>query len=196
MAGPPLEFDHLVIAAETLEAGEAWLAERLKAAPEPGGKHGFMGTHNRVWRLGAREYIELIAIDPEAAAPDRPRWFGLDSFSGLPRLVAWVCRTGNLKPPEGATVTDAARGDLRWRIAIPDSGVSGSDGLEPLRIAWGDGPHPADAMPDHGLRLIGLDLDHPAPPRLNIKDPRVRISRADEPRLVAHISTPQGKVTL
>ena len=191
----PLEIDHLVVAAETLPEGEAMLTDLFRAPPMPGGKHALMGTHNRLWRLTAREYVELIAIDPDAEAPAHPRWFGLDDFQGPPRLVAWVCRAKPLTAPPGSKIREAARGDLRWRITIPDSGVSAMDGLDPLRIDWGDGPHPADTMPDLGLRLLGLDLTYPKPPRLPITDPRVKI-KAGEAGLVAHISTPQGKVTL
>ena len=86
----PLEIDHLVVAAETLPEGEAMLTDLFRAPPMPGGKHALMGTHNRLWRLTAREYVELIAIDPDAEAPPHPRWFGLDDFQGPPRLVAWV----------------------------------------------------------------------------------------------------------
>ncbi|NHF72155.1 VOC family protein [Paracoccus xiamenensis] len=191
----PLELDHLVVAAETLPEGEAMLTDLFRAPPEPGGKHAIMGTHNRLWRLTAREYVELIAIDPQAEAPPYPRWFGLDDFRGPPRLVAWVCRAKPLKPPPGSTIREAARGDLHWRIAIPDSGQSDSDGLDPLRIDWGTGPHPTDTMPDLGLRLLRLDLHHPKPPKLDMKDPRISISKSD-PQLAAHISTPFGKVTL
>ena len=191
----PLELDHLVIAATTLAEGEAMLTDLFRAAPEPGGKHALMGTHNRLWRLTAREYVELIAIDPEAEAPPHPRWFGLDDFQGPPRLVAWVCRAKPLTAPHGSKIREAARGDLSWRISVPDRGLSDSDGLDPLRIDWGTGPHPTDAMPDLGLRLLRLDLHHPKPPKLDLKDPRLSISKAD-PKLAAHISTPHGKVTL
>lgn len=193
MAGP--EIDHIVIACTDLDAGAAWLSGLLRAAPEPGGRHAVMGIHNRLWRMGVSEYIELIAIDPLADAPPCPRWFGLDQFDGSPRLVGWVCRMSNLKAPEGSRIMTATRGDLSWRIAVPDSGISAMGGLDPLRIDWGNGPHPADTMPDLGLRLIGLDLTHPKPPRLPVTDPRVKV-RAGDPGLVAHISTPQGKVTL
>lgn len=193
MAGP--EIDHIVIACTDLDAGAAWLSGLLRAAPEAGGRHAVMGTHNRLWRMGVGEYIELIAIDPLAEAPPCPRWFGLDQFDGPPRLVGWVCRMSNLKAPEGSRIMTATRGDLRWRISVPESGITGADGLDPLRIDWGNGPHPADTMPDIGLRLIGLDLTHPKPPRLPVTDPRVKV-RAGDPGLVAHISTPQGKVTL
>ncbi len=45
----------------------------LGIAPGPGGVHPFMGTHNRLLRLGPRLYLELIAIDPDAPAPAQPR---------------------------------------------------------------------------------------------------------------------------
>ncbi|MFV0291902.1 MAG: VOC family protein [Paracoccus sp. (in: a-proteobacteria)] len=40
--------------------------------------------------------IELIAIDPAARAPSYLRWFGLDHFTGPPRLISWVCRDNPL----------------------------------------------------------------------------------------------------
>lgn len=195
MAAPMPEFDHLVIASTDLAEGEAWLSGLLQAAPEQGGKHAFMGTHNRLWRLGVREYIELIAIDPHGEIPPYPRWFGLDDFNGPPRPVGWVCRMPRLKAPERSSVMEAARGDLHWRITIPDMGVSAFDGLDPLRIDWGDSGHPADAMPDHGFRLLALDLSHTERLKLPLTDPRIRTSQGD-PGMRAHISTPHGKVTL
>ena len=38
-----------------------------------------MGTHNRLLGLGTNVYLEVIAIDTEAAPPARPRWFSLDT---------------------------------------------------------------------------------------------------------------------
>jgi hypothetical protein len=72
------EFDHLIIGAHTLEQGAAFIEALLGVQPQAGGRHVAMGTHNRVLKLGARAYLEVIAIDPAAAAPSRPRWFGLD----------------------------------------------------------------------------------------------------------------------
>lgn len=189
-------FDHLVIAAETLAEGEAWLTGLLGVVPEPGGKHDLMGTHNRLWRLGPREYLELIAVDPEAVAPPYPRWFGLDDFSGPPRLVAWVMRAASLTtPPDGSTIMQAARGDLRWRITIPDSGISGHDGLMPLMIDWGEGPHPTDRMSDHGLRLNALQLNHDHPPALPLTDPRITVTKGPA-GLGATLTAPHGEIRL
>jgi hypothetical protein len=58
--------DHLVVAARTLEEGAAWVTGRLGVSMAPGGKHALMGTHNRLLSLGARAYLEVIAIDPDA----------------------------------------------------------------------------------------------------------------------------------
>ena len=70
--------DHLVLAARDLDRGGAWLEDRLGVALTAGGRHSRMGTHNRLLSLGENFYLELIAIDPQAPPPDRPRWFGLD----------------------------------------------------------------------------------------------------------------------
>ena len=45
-----------------------------------------MGTHNRVLGMAGGMYLEVIAIDPDAAAPERPRWFGLDEPAMRERL--------------------------------------------------------------------------------------------------------------
>lgn len=195
MAPPRLELDHIVVAARTLDEGEAWLSDRLAVPAQPGGRHPMMGTHNRLWRLGTRDYLELIAIDPEAKAPPHPRWFGLDDFTGPPHLVSWVCRSAPLVAPPGSTIRQAARGDLRWRIAIPDSGTSAQDGIAPLLIDWGDGLHPADILPDAGLRLATLTLCHPVLPRPLPGDPRITAS-AGPAQLTALLQTPRGQVRL
>ena len=82
--------DHLVVVCRDLAQGAAWLRERTGVEPQPGGKHKLMGSHNALLRLGARTYLELLAIDPAAAQPARPRWFGLDA----PDLQAALRRDG------------------------------------------------------------------------------------------------------
>ena len=76
------EPDHLVVAAVSLDAGAAWCEATFGVAPVPGGRHAFMGTHNRLLAIGSAAYpgtyLEIIAIDPEAPATRRARWFGLD----------------------------------------------------------------------------------------------------------------------
>jgi hypothetical protein len=65
-AEPRATLDHLVVAAATLADGVDYVATLTGIAPQVGGKHVAMGTHNAVLRLGERVYLEVIAIDPGA----------------------------------------------------------------------------------------------------------------------------------
>ena len=77
---PVSRIDHIAVTAPSLALGAAWLEQVLGVAPQPGGEHPLMGTHNVLLRLGDDVYLEVIAADPRAAAPARPRWFGLDAL--------------------------------------------------------------------------------------------------------------------
>jgi len=68
-----LTIDHLVIAAADLASGSDYVAGILGIAPQGGGAHPRMGTHNRVLGMADGIYLEVIAIDPDAPAPSRPR---------------------------------------------------------------------------------------------------------------------------
>lgn len=188
-------FDHLAIAARSLEEGADWLEARLGVALEPGGKHPSMGTHNRLLSLGPREYLELIAIDPEARTPNHARWFGLDHFDGTPRVVGWVIRQHPLQAPEGTRIAEASRDSLRWRITIPDAGQMPVAGAMPMRIDWGGGAHPADSLPDRGLRLTSLTLSAPGPLDLPLDDARIA-TKLGPAGISARIKTQAGPVVL
>lgn len=130
------------------------------------GKHVTMGTHNRLLSLGPRRFLEVIAIDPEAPAPARPRWFELDTPAMRERLarsaalVHWVERSDDL---EVATreylvpvdITPFARGAYRWKMALTRDGSLPAGGAIATLIQW-DGAHPADALADAGVRLADL----------------------------------------
>jgi Glyoxalase-like domain len=175
------ELDHLVLAARTLDEGVAWCERTLGITPAAGGRHALMGTHNRVFSIASdafpRAYFEIIAIDPEAPAPGRARWFDLDdprlqaAIADGPRLVHWVARCSNLDATlatlarrgiDAGRVLDASRatpaGELRWRIAVPDDGARRLRGALPLLIAWG-AMHPADSLPPSSVTLQSLALD-------------------------------------
>lgn len=167
-----LALDHLVVAARTLEEGAAWLEARLGVAPAQGGKHAAMGTHNRVLSLGPAAYLEIIAIDPAAPPPARPRWFSLDDavlqarLAKGPGLLHWVVRTGDLAAARErlgeriGDLLDLERGDLRWRIGVPPDGALPEQGAFPTLIEWRDA-HPAKSLPDRGCRLDWLAIRHP-----------------------------------
>lgn len=205
MTAPGIEPDHIAIAAESLDAGAAWLEGVLGVPLAPGGRHAYMGTHNRLLGLGAGFYLELIAIDPDAPKPPHPRWFGLDGFAGPPRLVSWVARTGNLDAalaaaPRGAgRPVDLERGDFRWRMGVAPTGHLPFDDCFPALIEWQGGLHPSGRLPDSGCRLVRLTLSHPEPAALSaslagalgLDDPRVCASPGP-PGLAAEIATPGG----
>lgn len=158
--------DHLVVAARGLDEGEAWLHERLGVRVAPGGRHPTMGTHNRVLSLGPGLYLEVIAVDPEAAPPSRPRWFGLDEpatralLAQGPALLHWAERTDDLEGAARASRDDVeilafTRGPYRWRMALTRDGRLPGGGTRPTWIQW-DGPHPSESLPASGCRLIDL----------------------------------------
>jgi Glyoxalase-like domain len=199
-----VELDHLVVAARDLEAGADWVEARLGVRPSDGGKHAFMGTHNRLVRLG-EVYLEVIAVDPDASSPARARWFGLDAFDDEPRLMHWVARVTNLEAivnsslePLG-TVTVASRGDLRWRITIPDDGHLPGDGLVPTLIQW-DGAHPVSRLVQRDCELLSLEGVHPRPEHVNhaleALGAPLRVTWGEQPKLTARVRTPRGIVTL
>jgi len=158
--------DHLVVAARTLEEGAAWVADRLGVATVPGGKHPLMGTHNRLLSLGGRAYLEVIAIDPEASDPGRPRWYALDSpamrsrLARGPALIHWVESVEDIEAalgeyPARVEVLAVSRGDLRWKIGVPADGSLPCDGACPTLIEWESG-HPSERLPPSGCELFAF----------------------------------------
>lgn len=205
--------DHLVVAAVDLDAGAAWLERHLGVPLAPGGRHAVMGTHNRLLKLGAQLYLELIAIDPAAPPPGRPRWFALDApamrnrIAERPRLIHWVARCGDIAaaanacPEPPGDILDLARGDFRWRITVPADGRLPGDGLLPSLIEWTSPAHPADRLPEQGCALMKLEGFHADPERLRSALAALGLEAhlalfAHEPGeaagLVAYLRTPAG----
>ncbi len=213
-----LELDHLVIAAGSLGAGSAWLEERLGVALQPGGRHLGWGTHNRLLNLGNGTYLELIAPDPTQPPAPGPRPFGLDRADlrarivRQPRLVHFVMRTSRLEQAIAALgydpgpVSAMSRGDLHWRITLPEHGNPAGDGLLPTLIQWDVDRallHPASVLQDRGVTLEELRIVVPRAlnPALEgiERDARIRLDCADAADAIglrAELATPNGPVTL
>ncbi|HSN22206.1 MAG TPA: VOC family protein [Usitatibacter sp.] len=166
------ELDHLVVAARTLEEGAAWVESALGVPTVAGGKHALMGTHNRLLALDARRYLEVIAVDPEAPPPSRPRWFGLDEpamrerLAHGPLLLHWVARTADIEAelrdyPEPVEVLDLTRGEYAWRIGVPRDGRLPCGGACPTLIEWKGRLHPTDRLPPPGCGLLELRTEGP-----------------------------------
>lgn len=199
-----LRIDHLAVSCTDLAAGAAWVEDRLGVPMQAGGAHPLMGTHNRLLGLGD-VYLEVIAIDPTAAAPAHPRWFGLDRFDGPPRLTNWIAACDDLdaelaRGPAGAGHPVAlSRGAYRWRMAVPETGLLPFDNLFPALIEWQGDAHPAPALTDRGIRLASLTVTHPEAGLLGnrlagqIADGRLRLVAGPVAGLRAEFDTPQGR---
>lgn len=222
-----LVLDHLVVAAPDLDAGTGYVAELLGIAPQGGGAHAAMGTHNRVLGMFGGVYLEVIAVDPAAPAPQRPRWFGLDTetvpqrLRDGPFLLHWAARVErpadltlwqSQYPERIAPVIPMERGDLRWRITVPEDGSlpawqgeadSAGDGLLPSLIQWDVARYPGVSLPRQDLALRRLSGRHPRAELLRQglawlgADHLITLEQADgPPELFAEIDTPQGSRTL
>jgi hypothetical protein len=211
---PPAELDHLVVAAATLADGIDYVSALTGVAPQPGGRHVAMGTHNALLRLDERVYLEVIAIDPGGVRPARPRWFDLDDIAlqaeltERPRLVHWVARTPDIERTAAAcpialgTIHPFDRGDFRWRITVADDGRRPARGVVPTLIQWDVPFHPADRLPDSKVSIAQFAATHsdPAPVRAALAslglEAALHVTYDRETRLAAMLRTPRGVVTL
>lgn len=222
MADPlqPLALDHLVLAARTLEEGLDWCEQALGLRPDTGGRHGFMGTHNRVFAMSSaafpRSYFEIIAIDPDARAPLNPRWFDLDEPALCqalaergPQLVHWVARCDSIAAARAAfgavdIETGAAQraeratpgGMLRWQISVRADGHRPLQGAAPALIEWGE-EHPTDTMPDSGVALQSMHIAGWPAALLPLLPPGIETDETPgAPPIRAVLHGPLGLVTL
>jgi len=217
-----LEVDHLVIAATSLESGAEWCEATFGVELEPGGRHARFGTHNRLLDVSSarhpRCYLEILAIDPEADAPQQPRWFGLDDAAVRrelvqgPRLVQWAARV----PPHGdidaivaewrragadpGDVTAAERmtprGLLRWKLTVRADGARAFGGALPALIAWGD-VHPSASLPARGVTLESLRVRGLSPAlRATLGETVDDMPANESTALRIELETPRGRVGL
>ncbi len=211
--------DHLVVAAATLAQGVAWCEATLGVTPGPGGKHGLMGTHNRLLKIATsafpEAYLEIIAIDPDAPPPGRVRWFDLDnaelqrSLRTAPRLIHWVARSTMLdmhrwglinvgiQPGEPVAASrDTPAGLLSWEILVREDGALNCGGALPTLIQW-KGLHPAAHLADSGLSLMSLTVQGVGERARDVLRARgVQVLAAPGAALTATLATPIGELTL
>lgn len=212
--------DHLVVAAASLAQGVAWCEATLGVTPGAGGQHALMGTHNRLLKIATATYpdayLEIIAIDPAAPAPARPRWFGLDDpllqarlEAEGPQLIHFVARSTMLdmhrwglitvgqKPGDPVTASrETPAGLLSWQILLREDGSLGCGGALPTLLQW-QGPHPAAAMADSGVTLQALSLQGVSDRSRDVLRLRgVAVSAEAGVAITATLATPRGEVVL
>lgn len=206
--------DHIVIGAATLEEGVDFVQRHLGVHIPFGGVHKTMGTHNHLMQLGESAFLEVIAVNPDIAAPDHARWYGLDDpfvraqLDSEPRLLTWVVNTpdmhslfDNAGESFGEPVK-ATRGNLSWLFGLPADGRLLAGGLLPYVIEWHCDEHPASLMADTNCTLKSIEIDHPNPhwlrSRLQLIDASelVKVNNAASPVLKVSIESPVGMVEL
>ena len=202
-----IAFDHIAVAGESLAKATAHSENILGVPLQQGGEHDVFFTHNTLLGLEDGLYFEAIAINPDAPRPTRARWFDLDRFKGPARLTNWICRCDDLEAtlaalPDGfGEPVDLQRGDLRWRMAVPENGVLPYDNCAPALIEWQSDVHPATRLTQQGCRLKALNVQHPQAAALGallapfLTDKRVSFQSGGA-GLIAHFETPGGAVTL
>jgi hypothetical protein len=162
-----------------------------------------------------RAYFEIIAIDPNASAPGRARWFDLDqpalqaALAAGPALIHWVARCDRLGAELAALqAAGVERGEalaaerptphglLRWRISVRADGARLAGGALPTLIEWGN-VHPVDTLPASGVALDGLVLGGLPDAVLAQLPPGVQHSPDPQAApIVATLHTPRGRVVL
>lgn len=180
-----LTLDHIVIAAPSLSKGVAYVRDLTGIDMPKGGEHPLMGTHNHLVRLGDDEFLEVIAVNPDAPTPNRPRWFGLDHPVQSPRLAHWVTRCADMaatRPHLPKTLGPAipvTRGNLSWLLTAPETGELPMQGAAPSLLEWQADPLPPTQMQGANATLKALTITHPDAATLSdiltplLKDPRV-----------------------
>lgn len=206
--GDAMIFDHFAIAGADLATAAHYAETRLGQPLPAGGQHARFGTHNRL--IGCRDglYIEAIAIDPAAPPPPDPRWFDLDRFSGPPRIGNWICRVADLDAalaqfgPAAGRPVEVARGNLRWRMAVPENGILPFDNCFPALIEWIGHDHPTHHLPIMDAALKRFEICHPQADELgellrpHLPDPRVAFTPAATPSLSAVLDVAGHEVPL
>ena len=203
--------DHLVVTSPSLEIGIKYVFEKLGVLLQPGGQHIKMGTQNALLRLNNSTYLEVISTNPNLPAPNRSRWFELDSISSnsKPKLSTWVVGTNNIeeanKIMQIGDIEKMNRDKWHWLITIPKNGTLINDGVEPLLIQWLEKQNPSSMLTDVGYSLIHLNGYHSKATEIedSLKSigfkgnfSAIEINKFEKPSLIAHIQTPHGIVEL
>ncbi len=206
--------DHLVLGVSNLQKGIEWVETLTGVRAMVGGKHPNRGTQNALLSFGNRQYLELLAPDPEQK--NHPRAADLLKLTE-PRLVLWASATSEIDalsqqskatklltmgPADGARQRPDGK-LLKWR-SLSVARKADKDlvyfNVVPFFIQWDkDSLHPSVDSPQ-GCKLLSLEFEHPEAntitemmKSLGIK---AKIARADSAAIKASLKTPKGNVVL
>lgn len=200
--------DHLVWGAPDLTEACDMFERLTGVAPVFGGRHTLGGTWNALVSLGERQYLEIIAPNPEEPVSDSwrdaleampvPAMFKLciSPDQGLDKLAVAARAAGisGQGPYEdGRVAPDGTR--LRWRLFMPNASEL------PFFIDWLDTPHPSSAIPHSGCGLVDCWIEHPAADREFIAQTTalsagIAVIDGHTHAIRARLNTPRGTITL
>lgn len=158
--------DHIVVVTDNLFRDAQWLSDRTGISGEYGGRNPLNSTHNVLFPLVGKAYLELLAADDDGrGTAERELPFGLGELPG-PSVAGWAARV----PDFDATVA-RARADgvplgevvqmsrtrpdgvkLLWKMTYPLD--TGSARLCPFLIDWGMSQPPGAGFESGVDRLV------------------------------------------
>jgi hypothetical protein len=204
--------DHLLLGAADLESAITWVERKTGVRAEAGGSHPGVGTRNALLSLGARQYLEIIAPDPNQTTFN----FQIDIRKlTTPRLITWAASTSDIDavakrardaghqlfgPRDGSRAKPDGK-MLRWKT-LGVMNKFGLQGVEPIPffIQWAsDSLHPSQDSPK-GCELQSFEIGHPEAgevsgtlKKLSIE---ARTKQATSATLTVVLKTPRGRVEL
>ena len=205
--------DHIVIGTGNLISGTKILETKLNVNFSPGGEHQIMGTHNNLLKLQSDIYLEVIANNPNAENPSRPRWFSLDEtktkekITHSPRALCWVLKVNDIENTvkkcgyNPGEILQISRGELTWKITIPSNGMLVDNGVLPALIEWPNDQHPSKKLTNSNVSINMLSLFHPEPYKIKniisnlIESDLIQVFEGF-PKIEFNLTTPNGKVLI
>jgi hypothetical protein len=199
------KLDHIMYATPDLEKGITEITKLTGVTPAAGGSHPGRGTRNALLSLGADQYLEIIAPDPQQNLAGT---MGAELIArGTSGIRGWAVATNDLvkvrttatqhdlkpRPIIDMNRTTPAGVRLDWQLFL----VSGNT-LLPFFIDWKKSPHPALTTP-RGCTLSAFTISAPNVDEVKALLDALEIDVAvvkGEAGFSARLQTPRGVVEL
>jgi len=211
-----MHLDHVVYGVPDLKQAIQLFQEKAGISPVIAGKHPHLGTHNAVLSLGNLQYLEFIALDPEAPKMERklPSWCAALLGLSKPKIMTWVVQTnmiekaveelnalGNfqINPPEAFSRVKADGTKISMKLAFKKDPPPPCDGLIPFLIDWGQSPHPSKSV-ECKCQIKEWYGCHPDADKISVILKKVGIDflikKASIPSMHLVLKTPRGDVEI
>ena len=204
--------DHIVLAAQDVQAAVEEIAAATGVRAELGGRFEGRGVYNHLLALQDGAYLEIIGPDPQQAGHEGALPFGMH-LTEQTKVAHWCAKAGaeieqrvasareagydlGEVRPLGRVLADGTR--LDWRLSV-GGWPPLMDGLAPFLIDWGDALHPSETAV-RGCTLVDFHGRHPDPAAvqagLAAVGVELRVEQGDEAALFATLEGPGGRITL